>query len=112
MRVMSLHKSKGLTSKVVIVAECIEGLVPTLDEDHTPDEAAANLEEQRRLFYVAITRCREIMVLSSVIQLEKVLPTKLVRRCVAVDSWEIQSQAVLLTNWALMHRAHKTVHSG
>ena len=76
-RVMSLHKSKGLTSKVVIVAGCIEGLVPTLDADHTPDEAAANLEEQRRLFYVAITRCREIMVLSSVIHLEKSIAYKI-----------------------------------
>jgi superfamily I DNA/RNA helicase len=76
-RVMSLHKSKGLTSKVVIVGGCIEGLLPTLDADHTPDEAAANLEEQRRLFYVAITRCREVMVLSSVTQIEKNIAYKI-----------------------------------
>ena len=72
-RVMSLHKSKGLTSKVVIVAGCIEGLIPTKDPDHTPEEAKANLEEQRRLFYVAITRCSEIIVLSSVVMLDKKL---------------------------------------
>lgn len=76
-RVMSLHKSKGLTSKAVIVAGCIEGLIPSLDADHTPVEAVANLEEQRRLFYVAITRCREVMVLSSVIQLEKSMAYKI-----------------------------------
>jgi superfamily I DNA/RNA helicase len=76
-RVMSLHKSKGLTSKVVIVSGCIEGLVPSLDTDLTPAETAANLEEQRRLFYVAITRCREVMVLSSVIRLEKSVAYKI-----------------------------------
>lgn len=72
-RVMSLHKSKGLTSKVVIVTGCIEGLIPTKDSDHTLEEARANLEEQRRLFYVAITRCREILVLSSVAMVDRSL---------------------------------------
>lgn len=76
-RVMSLHKSKGLTSRAVIVTGCIEGLIPTLDPDHTPQEAKANMEEQRRLFYVAITRCKEIMVLSSVASLEKKIAYKM-----------------------------------
>lgn len=64
-RVMSLHKAKGLTNKVTIVAGCMEGLIPTIDSSHSPAEAKANLEEQRRLFYVSITRCKEILVLSS-----------------------------------------------
>jgi len=68
-RVMSLHKSKGLTSRVVIVAECIQGLIPNLIPGNTPAENAANLKEQRRLFYVAITRGKEILVLSSVRQI-------------------------------------------
>ncbi len=50
-RVMSLHKSKGLTADLVAVLGCIEGLIPTLTGD-TPAEEAASLEEQRRLFYV------------------------------------------------------------
>jgi DNA helicase-2/ATP-dependent DNA helicase PcrA len=65
-RVMSLHKSKGLTSKVVIVAECIEGLIPTVAREGTLAERQANLKEQRRLFYVAITRGTDVLVLSSV----------------------------------------------
>jgi superfamily I DNA/RNA helicase len=64
-RVMSLHKSKGLTSKVVIVSGVIEGLIPTIDEDAIGEEGDKLLEEQRRLFYVAITRASNVLVLSS-----------------------------------------------
>ena len=74
-RVMSLHKSKGLTADLVVVVGCIEGLVPTLS-DGTPAEQAASLEEQRRLFYVAVTRTRQTLILSSV----RKLPTELVYR--------------------------------
>ncbi|MGI8836531.1 MAG: ATP-dependent helicase [Pyrinomonadaceae bacterium] len=70
-RVMSLHKSKGLTTKVAIVAGCIQGLIPFQDFDQPIQEQQAILAEQRRLFYVAITRCTEILVLSSAIQLER-----------------------------------------
>lgn len=64
-RIMSLQKSKGLTSKVVIVAGCIEGLVPFVDKKETPVEQEEILKEQRRLLYVAMTRPTEILVLSS-----------------------------------------------
>jgi DNA helicase II / ATP-dependent DNA helicase PcrA len=64
-RVMSLHKSKGLTSRVVIVCGCVEGLIPFRKEDAPSVEQAAIIREQRRLFYVAVTRCTEVLVLSS-----------------------------------------------
>lgn len=64
-RVMSLHKAKGLTSQVAIISGCTQGLIPYVDHDQTPDEAAATLQEQRRLFYVAITRCTKTLVISS-----------------------------------------------
>ena len=70
-RIMSLHKSKGLTSKVAIVAGCIRGLIPFQNLDETPAEQAQILLEQRRLFYVAITRCTEILVLSSTLRLQR-----------------------------------------
>ncbi len=58
-RIMSLHKSKGLSSPVVVIAGCIEGLLPAApDEDKTPHEQQADLEEQRRLFYVGLTRVK------------------------------------------------------
>jgi superfamily I DNA/RNA helicase len=70
-RIMSLHKSKGLTSRAVVVVGCIEGLCPVMDTDLSPSEKKRLLEEQRRLFYVATTRCTEILVLSSVLSVEK-----------------------------------------
>ena len=76
-RVMSLHKSKGLTSKVVIVAGCVQGLIPFLDGDHTLAEAKANLEEQRRLFYVALTRATDILVISSFATIERKVAHKI-----------------------------------
>ena len=70
-RLMSLHKSKGLTSRTVVVAGCIAGYIPTEDEDETPARQAELLREQRRLFYVAITRCTERLLLSSAQQIER-----------------------------------------
>jgi len=76
-RVMSLHKSKGLTSKVVIVAGCTEGLIPFRDDEQTHAEQDAVLREQRRLFYVAITRCTEVLVLSSAARIQRQLAWKI-----------------------------------
>ncbi len=58
-RIMSLHKSKGLSSPVTIIAGCVQGLLPRPPDDGlTPAEQAQHLEEQRRLFYVGITRVK------------------------------------------------------
>lgn len=70
-RVMSLHKSKGLTADLVVVAGCVEGLIPTLPREASPQETQQALEEQRRLFYVAITRTTQTLVLSSVTRLPR-----------------------------------------
>jgi len=66
-RVMSLHKAKGLSADLVIVAGCVQGLIPaTPDAQMSSQEENRMVEEQRRLFYVAITRSRRTVVLSSV----------------------------------------------
>ena len=70
-RVMSLHKSKGLTADLVAVVGCVEGLIPTISSNTTPVEQERALEEQRRLFYVAITRTRRVLILSSVTQIPR-----------------------------------------
>ena len=57
-RVMSLHSSKGLSSKAVIITSCIEGLIPVHNHNLSEEEQVRQLEEQRRLFYVGITRCK------------------------------------------------------
>jgi superfamily I DNA/RNA helicase len=68
-RVMSLHGAKGLDSRVVIVVGCVEGWLPSLSAGVTEQEEQKGLEEQRRLFYVAITRPTHMLILSSFVSL-------------------------------------------
>ena len=68
---MSLHKSKGLTSKVAIVVGCSQSLIPYEDFNKSNAEQATTLNEQRRLFYVAITRCTDVLVVSSAAQMNR-----------------------------------------
>jgi superfamily I DNA/RNA helicase len=62
---MSLHKSKGLTAELVVVAGLVEGMLPRIDRAASPEKQEADLQEQRRLFFVGITRTMNILVLSS-----------------------------------------------
>ena len=65
-RIMSLHKSKGLSSPIVVIAACIQGVVPRMDtKESNPAVKQRTLREQRRLFYVGMTRAREKLILSS-----------------------------------------------
>ena len=57
-RIMSLHASKGLSAKMVIICTCIDELIPSDMSSLGETELQRRLEEQRRLFYVAITRCK------------------------------------------------------
>jgi DNA helicase-2/ATP-dependent DNA helicase PcrA len=58
-RIMSLHKSKGLSAPVTIIAGCVEGLLPKQpDADLSEAERVAQIEEYRRLFYVGISRVK------------------------------------------------------
>ena len=70
-RIMSPQKAKGLSSRVVIVTGCIEGLFPGIKNDQSFLETKEHVREQRRLFYVAITRCKETLVLSSFMSVNK-----------------------------------------
>jgi DNA helicase-2/ATP-dependent DNA helicase PcrA len=57
----TLHGSKGLEFDVVYLIGCEEGLIPhsrTLDARAT-DATVQDIEEERRLFYVGVTRARE-----------------------------------------------------
>jgi DNA helicase-2/ATP-dependent DNA helicase PcrA len=56
---MTLHAAKGLEFPVVFIAGCEEGLLPYVRNDAPPD-----VEEERRLFYVGMTRAREKLILS------------------------------------------------
>jgi len=77
-RIMSLHKSKGLTADNVIILGCLAGLLPNPPkEDDSIILQNRHMEEQRRLFYVAITRAKCKLILSSVITLPRGLAHKM-----------------------------------
>ncbi|HCW32353.1 MAG: ATP-dependent DNA helicase PcrA, DNA helicase II / ATP-dependent DNA helicase PcrA [Candidatus Peregrinibacteria bacterium GW2011_GWE2_39_6] len=57
---MSVHASKGLEFPVVFVVGMEEGLFPNFQEKETLEKT----EEERRLFYVAMTRAKERLFLS------------------------------------------------
>jgi DNA helicase-2/ATP-dependent DNA helicase PcrA len=59
-KLMTLHSSKGLEFPVVCVAGLEEGLFPLQNSMADP----AELEEERRLLYVGVTRAREHLFLS------------------------------------------------
>jgi DNA helicase-2/ATP-dependent DNA helicase PcrA len=62
-RMMTLHSSKGLEFPVVFVAGMEEGLFPSIKPwEETPTE---DIEEERRLCYVGMTRARERLYLMS-----------------------------------------------
>jgi DNA helicase-2/ATP-dependent DNA helicase PcrA len=56
---MTLHAAKGLEFPVVFIIGCEEGLLPYRRENKPFD-----IEEERRLFYVGMTRAQEKLVLT------------------------------------------------
>ena len=69
----TLHGSKGLEFEAVFLVGCEEGYLPharTLDARATdvvptgPGESGSDIEEERRLFYVGVTRAKELLTLS------------------------------------------------
>ncbi len=64
-RIMSLHKSKGITADLVVIVGMTDGLLPAVNEQASDQEQIEQIEEQRRLFFVALTRSRRALLLSS-----------------------------------------------
>lgn len=58
---MTMHSSKGLEFKVVYIIDANEGITP-----HNKAVLNTDMEEERRMFYVAMTRARERLNIYSV----------------------------------------------
>ena len=68
-QIMSLHAAKGLEFQAVFLPALEDGLVPfagpgTLSGNASRDAATVDMEEERRLLYVGMTRARECLFLS------------------------------------------------
>ncbi len=57
--VATLHAAKGLEWPVVFIVGCSEGSLPIVHAD-----TAERIEEERRLFYVGVTRARDRLVVT------------------------------------------------
>jgi len=53
-RLMTMHSSKGLEFDIVYIIEAVDGIIP-----YKKAKTKAEKEEERRMFYVAMTRARE-----------------------------------------------------
>jgi superfamily I DNA/RNA helicase len=62
----TLHGTKGLEFEVVFLIGCVEGQLPhsRTTDPKASEVSAADVEEERRLFYVGVTRARERLYLS------------------------------------------------
>ena len=58
---MTIHASKGLEFPVVFICGCEDGIIP---HARSLEDSDGGVEEERRLFYVAITRARDKLFLS------------------------------------------------
>ncbi len=59
---MTIHSAKGLEYRIVFVVGCEDGVIP---HRRAIEDDPANIEEERRLFYVALTRAKERLYLTS-----------------------------------------------
>lgn len=61
---LTAHSSKGLEFDEVVVSGLEEGIFPIFHQDDDFSNLENHIEEERRLFYVAMTRARQILSLS------------------------------------------------
>jgi DNA helicase-2/ATP-dependent DNA helicase PcrA len=65
---MTIHAAKGLEFDVVFIAGCEDGIIP---HARSLEEGEGSLEEERRLFYVAVTRARSRLLVSACLRRRK-----------------------------------------
>ena len=62
-RIMTLHGAKGLEADAVVLMGAADQVLPG-PPVNDPQEQEARVEEQRRLLYVAVTRARDMLIVS------------------------------------------------
>lgn len=72
----TMHRSKGLEWEHVFILDCCQNIMPgknpaTAQDKNGSEKSASEIEEERRLFYVAMTRARESLYLCNYAYREK-----------------------------------------
>jgi DNA helicase II / ATP-dependent DNA helicase PcrA len=65
--ISTIHRSKGMEAHLVVLIGCEDRLLPSwrsLEEERPGDGPSGGLEEERRLFYVAVTRAKDHLVIT------------------------------------------------
>jgi DNA helicase II / ATP-dependent DNA helicase PcrA len=62
---MTIHAAKGLEFPVVLIAGCEDGVIPYIPH-HAPVLSSQEMDEERRLLYVAMTRAADELFLTHV----------------------------------------------
>ncbi|WP_073026506.1 ATP-dependent helicase [Lutispora thermophila] len=80
---MTMHKAKGLEFEQVFISGAVDGVVPYIKGD---DISLSELEDERRLFYVAMTRAKRVLYIFVPKNRfsKKVYPSRFIRE---IDSW-------------------------
>lgn len=73
----SIHRAKGMEFKNVIILNCVDGNIPCKKDNDV------NIEEERRIFYVGITRTKENLWIFAPKYFEKSIcnPSEFIREC-------------------------------
>ena len=77
----TMHSAKGLEFEVVFVIGCVEGIIP-----HEKSKNHLEIEEERRLFYVALTRAKMLLYISIIENKyeNKVLPSRFLNKLINI----------------------------
>ncbi|MBQ8882224.1 MAG: ATP-binding domain-containing protein, partial [Clostridia bacterium] len=110
----TVHSAKGLEFKVVFVVGLEEGVFP----DCRCDDDASELEEERRLMYVAITRAKEKLFLSCAKQrfkfgqIQICLPSRFLREGGFIKERPIKEESSYGGYGYLSYRGERNYSSG
>ena len=72
----TMHRAKGLEWDYVFIINCVDGTIPHSNA-MTPEE----IEEERRLFYVAMTRAKDFLYLSAYKEDGKDISSPFIEEC-------------------------------
>lgn len=108
----TVHKTKGLEFDYVFIPSCLEGFMPChindaseiFDKDNPDfmDEGSLNIENERRLFYVAITRAKKGLYIATVEggeQESKLLPSRFLEEILYQECNDTFHEISTINSW-------------